>query len=419
MNVHVPSTFAPPTVARVSRGAAGGGLIVGGTHGSLAVARSLGRHGIPVWLITDDLAIARFSRHVQRTIQWPGAGHPGAIDHLLELARHHGLENWVLYAAGDADARLIAQHHAALSAVFRLAVPPWDTLKWAYDKRLMNDHAKLVGVDTPWTVFPRDEHAVAALDCAFPLILKPTVHATRNAFTQAKAWKIDDRAALLQRYSEAATLVGANGVMLQELIRGSGVAQFSYAAVWDRGRPVASLVARRTRQYPIDFGYTSTYVETISQSEIEQAALRFLRPLNYHGLVEIEFKYDARDQRYKILDVNGRIWTWIALGAAAGVDFPSIMWRIAADEIVLPCNARTGVAWMHASRDIVAACQEMRHGLLSFGDYITSLRKRTTFAAFANDDALPGVIDMPLVGWRLLQRRLAAAFRSQAGRQKA
>src|SRR5207302_4833666 len=132
----------------------------------------------------------------------------------------------------------------------------------------------------------------------------PTVREQRNAFTRAKAWRVDDRSALLARYQEAAALVGERAIVLQELIPGGGSTQFSYAGVWHRGSPVASLVARRTRQYPIDFGYTSTFVETVHRPEVEDAACRFLRSLDFTGLVEVEFKYDARDGRYKILDVN-------------------------------------------------------------------------------------------------------------------
>lgn len=409
MNVHVPSGLAPS--AALAGRSTKGAIILGGMHGSLAAARSLGRKGIAVWLVNSDLSIARFSQHVRGSLNWPGAGAPDALPAFLKLAREHGLEGCVVFAASDADAKFIAQHHAELSAVFRLTVPAWDTLKWAYDKHAMHERAANLGIDAAWTAFPANEHALAALDCPFPLVLKPTVQAGRNALTQAKAWKIDDARMLLARYRKAAELVGEDAVMLQALIPGNGLRQFSYAAVWDRGRPVASLVARRTRQYPVDFGFTSTFVETVSGKEIEDAAERFLRSLDYHGLVEIEFKYDELDQCYKILDVNARIWTWIALGTAAGVDFPHLMFRVATQEVVLTTRANTGVAWMHASRDVVAAWQEMRAGSTSLKDYIHSLRKRITFAAFASDDSIPGLIDLPLVAWRLLSRRLSALAR--------
>jgi D-aspartate ligase len=292
-----------------------GAVIVGGAHGSLGLARSLGRRGIPVCFLTSDHPIAKYSRYTGRTFAWAGPHHEDAVELLLDLARCHRLDGWVLMAAGDAEMRLISKHHAELSSLFRVSVPPWDVARWAYDKRLTYQRAASLGIDHPLSYHPGNLQDVALLDCRFPVILKPAVHEHRNEFTNAKAWRCDDRATLVSRYEAAARMVGTHDIVLQELIPGGGDTQFSYAGVWDRGSPVASLTARRTRQYPIDFGITSTFVETVDQPEIEETACRFLRSLDYSGLVEVEFKYDQRDQRYKLLDVNARGWTWNALGS--------------------------------------------------------------------------------------------------------
>jgi predicted ATP-grasp superfamily ATP-dependent carboligase len=386
-----------------------GALIVGGAHGSLAVARSLGRRGIPVWFITNDHPLPRFSRYVGRTFAWPGPNHRPAADVLLRLAQEHDLDGWVLFAGGDPEVRLISQNHAALSQVYRLTTPPWDIARWAYDKSLTYEHAALIGVEHPWTFRPHDIGDVAGLECRFPIVLKPTVREANNAFTVAKAWRVDDRDALLRRYAEAAALVGEHAIVVQELIPGSGEAQFSYAAVWHRGAPVASLVAQRARQYPIDFGYTSTFVHTVDRPDVEKAARRFLASLNYSGLVEIEFKYDRRDARYKLLDVNARPWTWNALGALAGVDFPYLAWRLAIGETVLPIRSSAYAAWMHETRDLVAAGRGMLAGTLTPRAYLKSLRGPYAFAGFAKDDPWPGVVELPLVLARVLLRQFSAA----------
>jgi D-aspartate ligase len=406
------TTASTPASARTANAARPtGALVVGGAHGSLALVRSLGRRGIPVWFLTNDHPIAKYSRYADRSFTWDGPDDDGAIEFLKNLARDHRLEGWVLIAAGDAELRLLSQHHAELSSIFRVTVPPWDTVRWAHDKRLTYEHAASLGIDFPRSYDVRDRQELAALDCRFPVVLKPTVREAKNAFTSAKAWRVDDRAALLARYQEAAALVGERAIVLQELIPGGGSAQFSYAAVWDRGAPVASLVARRTRQYPIDFGYTSTFVETVEQTEVEEAACRFLSSIHYSGLVEVEFKRDHRDGRYKILDVNARAWTWNALGSIAGVDFAHVLWRLAMGETVAPIRAHADVAWMHGSRDILAAALEMIAGQLSPADYLRSWRKPLVFAAFAKDDLVPGLIDLPLAVVRVLRRYLPSPAR--------
>jgi D-aspartate ligase len=403
-----------PTTASTAFGRGGrasGALVVGGAHGALALVRSLGRRGIPVWYVTDDHPIAKYSRYTERSFAWGGPDDDGAIEFLMNLAREHQLEGWVLIAAGDAELRVLSQHHAELSTIFRVTVPPWDTVRWTHDKRLTYERAAELGIDYPRCYDPHDLQELAALDCRFPVVLKPTVREQRNAFTRAKAWRVDDRAALLTRYQEAAAMVGERAIVLQELIPGGGSSQFSYAAVWHRGEPVASLVARRSRQYPIDFGYTSTFVETVEQADVEAAACRFLRSIDYSGLVEVEFKRDHRDGRYKILDVNARAWTWNALGSIAGVDFAHVLWRLAMGETIAPIRAHADVAWMHGSRDILAATVEMIAGKLSPAEYLRSWRQPLVFAAFAKDDLVPGLIDVPLAVARVLRRYLPTPAR--------
>ena len=398
MTTTQPRALVEPAVRRGEPLALPGALIVGGAHVSIGVARSLGRQGIPVWLLANH-PLPKFSRYIQRRFDWPGADHAEGVASILDVATQNNLNGWVLIAAGDEDMRMIAQNHALLSQHFRVATPDWDTIQWAYDKRLTYQRAASLGIDFPLSFQPRDLDEVAKLDCRFPVILKPAFRKGADEFTQAKAWKAETREALLALYQRAAALVGNDAVIVQEWIPGTGTAQFSYAGLMERGEPIASLVARRRRQYPIEFGRSSTFVETIERPQVEELACRFLKSINYTGVVEVEFKYDERDGGYKLLDVNGRFWTWCGIGARAGVDFPYLAWRQAMGETVSPCRARPGVGWMHTSRDLMAAYREMRNGALGLRDYLTSIGKPTTFASFALDDPLPALVELPVAAW--------------------
>ena len=387
---------------------AAGALIVGGAHVSIAVARSLGRQGIPVWLLANH-PIPSYSRYVKRSFPWPGADHADGVSSIIELAKKHNLQGWVLIATGDQDMRLIAKNHALLSQHFRVATPDWDTIQWAYDKRLTYQRAAQLGIDFPKSFEPRSMREVEQLDCRFPVILKPAFRKTADEFTQAKAWKADDRAQLVALYKRAAALVGNDAIIVQEWIPGGGEAQFSYAALCERGEPIVSLTARRSRQHPIDFGRSSTFVESIEQSDVEELAGRFLKSLNYTGVAEVEFKHDSRDGHYKLLDVNGRFWTWNGLGQLAGIDFPYLAWRQAMGMSVSPARAQPGVAWMHASRDIMAAYGELTAGSLTLGKYLRSLGQRLTFANFAIDDPMPAIVELPVAAWNRFAYKVTEA----------
>jgi D-aspartate ligase len=385
-----------------------GALIVGGAHVSIAVARSLGRQGVPVWLLANH-PIPTYSRYVKRSFPWCGAEHPDGVSSIIGLAKRHNLQGWVLIATGDQDMRLISKNHALLSQHFRVATPDWETTQWAYDKRLTYQRAAELGIDFPQSFEPRGLGEIERIDCRFPVILKPAFRKGIDEFTQAKAWKAEDRAQLISLYKRAAALVGNHAIIVQEWIPGGGEAQFSYAALCERGESVVSLTARRTRQHPIDFGRSSTYVESIEQSEVEELACRLLKSLNYTGVIEIEFKHDRRDGQYKLLDVNGRFWTWNGLGALAGVDFPYLAWRQAMGMSVSPARAQTGMAWMHSSRDIMAAYGEITAGSLTLGQYLKSFRKRLAFANFAFDDPMPAIVELPVAAWNRFAYKVTEA----------
>jgi D-aspartate ligase len=383
-----------------------GVIIVGGDYRGLGAVRSLGRRGIPVWVLTDDHRLAASSRYVQRSLPWPAADDAQRLQMLLDLGEHCGLAGWMLLPTGDEAAALISRHHAELAQHFVLTTPPWEVVRWAYDKRLTYQLARQAGLEIPWTMYPAGREELRTAELAFPILLKPAYKQVMNEFTHAKAWLAEDRETLLARYDVACRLVDPDVIMLQELIPGGGEAQYSFAALCRDGQALASIVARRTRQYPLDFGFASTYVESIENAEVERYARRILAELRYDGLIEVEFKFDRRDGRYKLLDLNPRIWGWHTLGAAAGVDFTHLQWRLACGERLEPACGRPGVHWVRMSTDAVAVVQYIRRGLLSPLGYLRSLSAPLETAIFAVDDPMPGVVDGPLLAMSRLRRRL-------------
>jgi predicted ATP-grasp superfamily ATP-dependent carboligase len=383
-----------------------GAVITGASYRALAVVRSLGRRGVPVHVVrSDEHAVAAASRYAGPQLEWP-AGEEARIAYLLDLADREHLQGWVLIATHDEEAALIARHHEALSPRYRLTTSPWEILRAAYDKRCTYSLAAQAGIAQPWTMFPAGVADLARADGRFPVIVKPAFKATLNRLTVDKAWRADDPAELRARYEEACGLVDPAIVMVQQLVPGDGAAQLSFAALCSDGAVLASLVARRARQYPMDFGRASSYVETIDDPGVERDASRLLGTSGLTGIVEVEFKRDPRTGENLLLDVNPRAWGWQSLCGRAGVDFPWLLWRMASGEAVPPARAAPGVRWVRMTTDVLAAAGEVRAGRLSPGAYLRSLRRPLEFAVFARDDPLPSLFG-PLVTARLVAGRVA------------
>ena len=410
-------SHATPDLSSPPRGKAAGALVMGADYRGLGVVRSLGRRGVPVWLLRQGgHLVASVSRYVRRNIPWSADDDFTLVQKLLCLGAENNLDGWLLFPTDDHAVALISRHHDVLSRQYTVTVPPWERLRFAADKRVLHETAAKLGIHQPWTVYPRSRAELSLLDCPFPVILKPATRFRPNTLATPKAWRVENRSSLLARYDEASRLVGPNNLIVQEILPGGGETQFSYGALCKDGLVLASVAARENRQYPMDFGQFSTFVETVSEPEIAEASERLLAAVRFNGLIELEFKKDPRDTHFKILDINPRVWGWHTLAQRAGVDFPWLLSLLLNHEPVPRVHGRVGERWIHSIGDIAAALQQIRAGRLSVRDYLHFVKGPAESALFAWDDPAPGLLDLPLfalsVARRFLQpdetKRLAA-----------
>jgi D-aspartate ligase len=388
-----------------------GAVVVGADHLGLPVVRSLGRRGIPVWVVRDgENTIASRSRFATGRARLEGATDLERVAFLLELASVHGLDGWTLFPTSNRTARLIAMHQDRLGARFTFTTPPWHTMRVAYDKRLLVALAARLGVDQPRTWVAESAADAARMPDRYPVCVKPAV----SDIAIARGWRADSPHELRERFAHAMTLLDPGELLIQELVPGGGDMQFSYAALCDDGEPAAWVVARRNRQYPADFGRASTFVETVHDPEVRAIAEHLLRVLRYTGLVEVEFKRDPETRSPKLLDINPRVWGWHSLCQRAGVDFPYLARCLALGEPVPASNVQIGVRWSRLTTDLPSSLGEILAGRLGVGEYLRSWRGPRESAVFARDDPWPGVTEVPmLVG--ILPRRMLRSWRSPGG----
>lgn len=299
-----------------------GAIVTGADYRALGVLRSLGRHGIPVWVIeSGDHTLASHSRYASRSFRLRAGDDEAHRKFFMDLSEEHQLQRWLLFPTDDEAVALVSRYHDEFSAAYQIVTPAWESLQYAVNKILMHRLAAKLGVAQPWMINPSGRAELFSLDCPYPAILKPAVRTVSNPLVNAKAWRVENREELLVAYDKAAVDMAPDLLMVQELIPGGGETQFSYSALCHNGRPLAYLTAKRTRQFPMDFGRASTFVESVDEPGLIEPSLRLLQEMKMDGLVEIEYKFDRRDGRFKLLDINPRVWGWHSLCQGAGVDF--------------------------------------------------------------------------------------------------
>ncbi len=383
-----------------------GAVVVGGDYQGLGIARSLGRRGVPVCVVDDEMSISRFSKYCTHFVRLADLRNERvAVDALIEVGERLGLLGWVLYPTREELVAAFSRNRSQLSRLFRVPTPEWSSVQWAWDKRNTYRLAKELGIPTPATYYPKSIDQLVELDgLTAPFAIKPAIKEHFIYATKAKAWCANSHADLRILFQKASELVGPGEVMVQELIPGGGMQQFAYCAFFCNGKALGKMVARRRRQHPLQFGRASTYVESVEVPILEELSERFLRASNYYGLVELEYKLDPRDGQYKLLDVNARTWGYHSLGPRAGVDFSYMLYADQVGLPVSPCKGQSGIGWVRMTTDLPAAFVALLAGDTDLKSYVRSLTNCNVEAVFSHDDPLPGLAEVLLVPYLALKR---------------
>jgi predicted ATP-grasp superfamily ATP-dependent carboligase len=380
-------------------------VILGSDFKALGVVRSLGRKGIPCIVIDTVPRSAWFSRYVVKRFMWHGPMQGAAfVQFLLTLGKEYQLEQWVLFPQQDEVVELVARHTSDLAVMYQLLTPPWEIVQWAIDKRLTYRMAEELEVPFPKTWYPTSEDDLKTLPIQFPVIIKPAISIRLQYATRLKALPANNAEELLGQYRRATRIIDPEEIMIQEVIPGDGQRQYSLAAYCKNGQVLLSMTATRRRQYPIDYGLSSSLVEAVEVPGLLEPAQKLLSYMGVSGMVEVEFKYDQRDGQHKLLDINTRPWGWHTLCIACGLDLPYLQYQDVLGEPPPVLTPRYGPHWVRLLTDLPAGLAEMRAGQSTPLAYLRSLRGQTVFSVFDWRDPLPTVGDL-----------LSAAFRAARG----
>lgn len=376
-----------------------GAVILGGTFACMAAARNLADQGVRVCIVGAANSLARYSRAASLFVKWPALTSFDQVPGFLaQLAGDKGLQGWVLFPCDDEQLRAVSQQSALLEQHYLLTTPSWQTLRLFYDKRATLALAREAGVPCPQTCTVEHSAQLADLDLRFPAVLKPAISTHFSRTSSTKAFRVDNRPELERVHERMSQAIGAPEVLIQALLPGPEKNLFSFAGFFVDGEPVSGLSAKRTRQFPRDFGRISTFVEAEELPELRELSRRLLRAARYTGLAEVEFMWNEAAERFELLEVNARLWAWHGLAIAAGLDLPYMAYAQATGKHAPAAEPRYDMKWIRLRHDWRVAAQDIRSGRLSVRQYLASLRGPKSFAVFSPSDPLPFIVE-PFLSW--------------------
>jgi predicted ATP-grasp superfamily ATP-dependent carboligase len=304
-------------------------LDVGWVNG-LAAIRLLGRAGIRVHAVDHRAGALGFRSRYAHSVRSPDP----AVDEAAFAESLAGIgEQGVVFPTHDPPLNAIARHRDRLEG-FLFPFPAWSVLERIQDKRGQLETAAEVGVGVPETRHPSSaaEARAAGENLGYPVLVKPRHPVGFKRRFARQAFRCESAVELEQAFADAEPFEP----MVQELIPGGDDELYSLGSyLREDGEALGLFCGRKLRQTPPGIG-TCRVGEAVWVDEVVDAGLRLLHALGFHGISQVEFKRDPRDGRFKLMEVNPRLWQWHGLAAACGVDLPVIAYRDLTGEQVVP-----------------------------------------------------------------------------------
>ena len=279
-------------------------------HCGVGTIRSLGRVGVSVYAFIEDAATpAALSRYARGTVIWPTSGREPQewlVEGLAAVGRQLD-ERAVLLCIDDEGAVLVAEHVEELSEWFILPPVPPDLPRRLASKQEMGALCEQIGVPSPLIAAPRTPEALEAFieESVYPVVAKNDAVWTRLSAPAVQANTVVRSRAELRKL--AAVWVPPYGVVLQEYIP-SDSAEDWFCDAWV-GADAASTVlftGIKIRMWPPEAGVAS-YSQAVDNPELTALSTDVFRAVGYRGIADLDWRFDRRDGRYKLLGFNPRI----------------------------------------------------------------------------------------------------------------
>jgi D-aspartate ligase len=349
---------------------------VGWVNG-LGAIRSLGRHGVRVLAVDHRPWALGFRSRYAEPVVAPDVleDEDGFVATLARLAER--LEAPLpIFPTHDEHLNALARHASELRSAYRFPFPSWEVLEPIQDKRHQLEQAEAIGLATPQTAHPNTaaEAIAAGAELGYPVFVKPARPIRFKQLHGRQGFRCNTPGELEAAYAHMAEFEP----MVQEFVPGGDDALFTLGAyIAADGEELAVFSGRKLRQTR-EFMGSCRVGESLWVDQVVDEGLRLLHALDFHGIAQVETKRDPRDGRYKLIEVNPRLWQWHGLGGVCGVDIAWIAYRDLIGERLPPARMReNGKRWA------IAFMPGQTHALQ---------RPPYVDGVFAPDDPGPGLV---------------------------
>ena len=359
-------------------------------HGMLAAARTLGRFGARVFTISNQPGnAAGRSKYVCGGAALDLRRAPP--EHFLDAI--HGLAGKgvapLLIPVDDVATLYLEDLRADVGCIGPRRSP--GLLRRLMDKRQLASVLLALDIPAPVSrvVSSSDELADAAETIGFPIVLKIAdplaLRANRGVRSVTVLDTLDSLVGAYRRLNGART-----SALLQEHIGGAEAGDWIFNGSFDaNARCLFHGTGVKVHQWPLGTGAATRGV-SVPNDVVRDLSFRLASAVGYTGMVDIDFRFDARDGSYKLLDVNPRLGSSFRLFVGeGGMDTPRAHYLDTTGQPVTPMESRPGRTWIVETRDLLSSFSRVRSARLPPPRWLSSLSGVEEMAWFDWQDPRP------------------------------
>ena len=389
--------------------------------GGLAIFRSLGALGVECWGVDADPRCAGFLSRYSLGRRFLATYDPDReeeyLESVLDVGRKIGREA-LLIPTSDELIPFAARYQDQLEEYFIYPRKAPDLVARLVDKVEMSRLAEEFGIPVPQTYLPRDEEDLlqAIERFQFPVMLKPS---QTGASGDQLMVIVEDLKQLVEEYRERETPEAPN-MMIQEYLPGEDDQVYIFNGYFDRqSRCLAGFTGRKIRQHPIHRG-CAAMGEQLSNQPVAEHMTRLLEGLGYQGVVDAGLRFDARDGKYKLLDVNPRVGQAFRMFLSDdGTDVVRAMYLDLTGQPVGELVPREGRRWAIEDFELYSLIDYWREGSWPLGKWLASYRRVEELAWWSLRDPWPFAVIVQKIlarASRYILRRIGFRTRRLLGR---
>jgi len=367
--------------------------IIIGTHTmGLGVIRALGKMKVPIVAVYYDRRDMGYgSKYVQENIFAP---HPeynrlDFIECLMDIAvRFPGS---FMLPVSDESLVAVSTFKKQLDKHFVVGCTEWPITKQFIEKEKTYRLAEKLGIPTPKTLTPKTiKQAIEfGISIGFPCLVKPSQSHLYFASLRKKMTMVYDAEQLEVAIKEA--FEAKLDVFIQEYIPGDDSQTVNYNSYAWGNEILLGFTAQQIRKAPPSIGSPCVVVSK-KIPEVMTYGSKLLEGLNFSGYSCAEFKFDQRDQKYKLMEVNGRHNLSTRLAVFCQLNFPWLHYRhLMLGQIPEPVDFPPDLFWIDITRDLLTAMGHPRL-LHPLGLFFRPYFRQHTFAILDFQDFMPFIL---------------------------